>query len=238
MAKMTNEDFINGIKTKLPDFFNKFEILEEYKGNKVPISIKCRKCDDIFKKDPMHLMRGQGCPNCAGKKKNTEWFIKKVYELTDDEYSVLGEYITGKTKIKLRHNGECGNEFDMRPEDFENGQRCPKCARKTGSLKKRKTDEEFKKIVKELVLDEYTVLGTYTTSTEKIRMKHNSCGSEFFVAPGLFIYPRKHANGKFSGSRCPVCYGSIKKTDEEIRAIIELDPDYEYITRNIQKYCF
>ena len=61
------------------------------------------------------------------KEKNNDWFINK--ELTNDEYSVLGTYKTGKIKIKLRKHEVCGSEFEMRPEDFEDGQRCPECAK-------------------------------------------------------------------------------------------------------------
>lgn len=69
----------------------------------------------------------------------------------------------------------------------------------------RKTQKQFEKEVYDLVGDEYTVLGEYKKSKTKILMKHNKCGHEWEVAPNNFISKR---------SRCPKCFGSIKKTTE------------------------
>lgn len=39
----------------------------------------------------------------------------------------------------------------------------------------RKTDEEFKKNIFDLVNNDYTVLGKYITNKEKVLFKHNKC---------------------------------------------------------------
>ena len=65
-----------------------------------------------------------------------------------------------------------------------------------GSGSKKKTTEEFKQEVYNLVKDEYTVLGEYINSREKILMRHNICNKEFMIVPNNLL--------NFN-SRCPNC---------------------------------
>ena len=74
-----------------------------------------------------------------------------------------------------------------------------------GSNNKRKTTDEFKKEVYELVGDEFEVLGEYKNTHTKILMKHCLCGCEFEISPTHFI----------SGTRCSKC--SYKKLGESKR---------------------
>lgn len=78
-------------------------------------------------------------------------------------------------------------------------------------MTKRKTTEEFKKEVKELVDNEYTVLEQYKNADSKILMRHNKCGYEYKVRPSNFLY----------GQRCPRCYILNKtRTTEEFKNIV------------------
>ena len=65
-----------------------------------------------------------------------------------------------------------------------------------------KNTKIFKEEVFNLVGNEYSVLGEYKKAMEKLLMKHNTCGNEYYVKP----------NGFLNGSRCPKCYGNNKKT--------------------------
>lgn len=62
-------------------------------------------------------------------------------------------------------------------------------------MSKRKTSEDFVKEIRELVEDEYTVLGEYVNARTKVLFKHNICGSEYEATPDNFL----------RGRRCPVC---------------------------------
>jgi len=68
-------------------------------------------------------------------KKTTEQFSKEVKEMTNGEYEVLGEYQNNKTKIKIKHI-TCGNVYEVRPNDFQQGYRCPKCSNEYNNGKK------------------------------------------------------------------------------------------------------
>ena len=61
---------------------------------------------------------------------------------------------------------------------------------------RRKTTEQFKEEVYNLVGSEYTVLSEYKNNKTKILMKHNKCGSSFYMAPSNFI---------LQNQRCPMC---------------------------------
>ena len=143
----------------------------------------------------------------ANKAKTTEQFKKEIYERVQDEYTVLGDYKTNKTKIKMRHN-VCNYEWDVEPSSFLKGTRCPNCSH----AKQRKTQEQFEKEIYDLVGDEYTVIGKYKNTSTKIKMIHNVCGKEFEIIP----------NGFLRGNRCNYCGIKMtglknRKTHEEFK---------------------
>lgn len=61
---------------------------------------------------------------------------------------------------------------------------------------RRKTNEEFKKEIAELLGNEYTVIGNYQTSNTPITFRHNKCGHYFSIAPKRVLS---------DGCRCPYC---------------------------------
>ena len=107
----------------------------------------------------------------------TEIFKVKVAKLVGNEYTVLGEYKNSVTPIRMRHN-TCGTEWKIRPSNFTQGYRCPKCAYLDKGNKFRFTTEEFKEEVFALVGNEYTVLGEYKGAHIPILIRHNTCGHE------------------------------------------------------------
>lgn len=74
-------------------------------------------------------------------------------------------------------------------------------------MAKRKTDEEFKKEVYDLVEDDYTFLDSYANSKTKLRVRHNKCNNIYEVTPSHFLM----------GTRCPFCNGNTKKTDAQFK---------------------
>ena len=130
------------------------------------------------------------------RRKTTEEFKNEVYELVGDEYTVIGEYVNNKTKIKMRHN-KCGNEWEIMPYHFTSGgRRCPICSAKKVGNKRRKTTEEFKKEVYELEGNKYTVLGEYIKSNIKIKMRNNESEVEFEIRPNDFLNGYREPNPK------------------------------------------
>lgn len=132
------------------------------------------------------------------RKTNVE-FVKQVKELVGDEYTFLEPYKTNRTKLYVKHN-KCGNTYQVIPDSFLRGRRCPYCSKKKQGISRRKTNAEFIKQVKELVGDDYTFLEPYTTSQAKILVRHNKCGHTMKMKPNNFL----------NGARCKYCAHNVK----------------------------
>jgi predicted Zn-ribbon and HTH transcriptional regulator len=108
-------------------------------NRKLQLPVKCNICGYEYFSTGNNIQQGKSCPKCAKKKrstilslvypkKNIDAFKIMVRELTGDEYSVLSEeYIDNKTKLQLIHNS-CNTIYDVRPNDFQQGYRCPICS--------------------------------------------------------------------------------------------------------------
>lgn len=90
------------------------------------IEHRCRRCGHIAHSNISSIVNGRTCRNCGSyKKKTTEEFA--IYALSvDDGYELLSEYLTCKDKVSLRHIS-CGRVFEMTPDAFVGGNRCPHC---------------------------------------------------------------------------------------------------------------
>lgn len=112
-------------------------ISNTYIKNTGLLKIQCE-CGNIFETtlSLFQLSQNKGiCPECPKERKSRlktqEQFLKEVYDLVGNEYTILGEYIKAKEKILIRHNCEIceSNEYETTPNTFlDRGCRCPACA--------------------------------------------------------------------------------------------------------------
>lgn len=154
--------------------------------------------------------------------KTTEQFKKDVLKLLGSDYEVLSEYIGNHKKILIRHNCEkCNNyEWSVEPNSVIQGAKCPKCQHRSY----KKTTEEFKQEVFDLVGNEYTVLGEYIHKDKKLLMRHNcdECDNyEWEISPHNFL-----DNAGRKGRRCPYC--SKSKNEKKISEFLR-NHDISYI---------
>lgn len=106
---------------------NEYVFLEPYRGALNKIRAKHNKCGNVYGVRPSDFINGQRCPHCFGTPKKTdEEFKQEVHTLVGDEYLFLDKYINNYTKIKVKHI-ECGNLYEVIPNNFLNGKRCPFC---------------------------------------------------------------------------------------------------------------
>ena len=88
-------------------------------------------------------------------------------------------------------------------------------------MSKKITQEEYENRIYNLYRDEYSVVGTYIRALDKIKIKHNTCGTEFDVVAVNF------SNGK---SKCPLCTKcSNNITDEIFKKKVSIITNGEYI---------
>jgi Zn ribbon nucleic-acid-binding protein len=72
-------------------------------------------------------LRGSGCPSCNNKYKTLDEFKEEVFQLTKTEYIVLGDYLNCYTHTTILHR-VCGKIYEVIPNSFLQGSRCPHCS--------------------------------------------------------------------------------------------------------------
>lgn len=82
------------------------------------------------------------------------------------------------------------------------------------------TNEDFILKARTLVGEEYTFLEEYVSSKTDIKVVHNKCKHIYFVKPNNFLS---------GGTRCPRCYGTRIKTQDEFIEEMYLLAGNEYI---------
>lgn len=224
IAKRKTHDhqwFLKQLKKRCGD---EYVPLTNYINTRTEVMMLHVNCGTEFKTTPEKLLRKRkdnrikGCPECSVNKKRThEDFVKQVENMYPGEFTVLSIYNDGKAKIKLKHH-ICGETDWIRAKHFlDQFSYCKTC-----SKKKKKDTDEFKRVVKELVEDEYIVLGTYENAKTNILLKHVTCGNEIEMTPDNFQHDK----------RCKHCHhaknskGQRKITEIFIRDNIPFKAEY------------
>lgn len=181
----------------------------EYVNTKTKMMFKCR-CSRIFETnlDSFKHSGKQHCDKCGNHKgiqKTNEQFIKEVYGLVGDEYVFLEEYKNSATKIKCRHS-ICGHEWDVSPNSFLRGSRCPK--RVGGNCFTYKNIRDF--------IEVKSGSGCKLLSTEYVSYNHKmslqcKCGNEFTTDFDSFKNKNKRQCNK-CGKRKTI--EKLRKTNE------------------------
>ena len=216
-------------------FGDEYKVMEPYVNKNTKLSFLHNVCGHIFRTVPYKV----ACPICGqkeGKKKQTktnEYFSLEIKELVGSEYKVLSPYINAIEKVEFKHS-LCGHIFQIKPNNFLNGQRCPKCKLpKSSSIKTQTTtiklsrEQTFLEKMKEKYGLEYSVLSKYIDKNTEIRIKHEACGEEFSIKPSNAIH-------KGTKTLCQKCKNEYlkelnllthEKASEKIESI--LGGDYE-----------
>jgi hypothetical protein len=222
--RKTTEQFKKEVYDLVGD---EYTVLGEYVNCKTTILIKHNKCGYEWKILPLNFISmNHRCnnPKCKYERiKNTqiknkenkklikvtynnESFQKYLDEKYPGEFKLLDDFINTKTKIKLKHL-YCNNIWSVTPGNIIYHNRyCPNCSKQNQSKNKRKTTEQFKKEVYDLVGDEYTVLGEYVNGNTLINFYHSKCKKEFEMRPRDFL---------FNNHRCSHC--RLSKGEMEIQ---------------------
>jgi very-short-patch-repair endonuclease len=127
------------------------------------------------------------------RKKTHEQFLTEAANRYGDEYTILGQYVTNHTPIRIRHN-TCGHEWDSTsPYDFlkPKSNTCKACSHQSWAH----TTEEYKLRVRSETSDEYIVKSDYINNKTRVKYEHVICGTIWETRPDLFN----------QGHRCPTC---------------------------------
>lgn len=114
-----------------------YVVVSSYPAPRETIAVKHAPCGSVMKRKPSDFLRENRKPRCTKclwdeQTKTTSWFKKEVYVTCGDEYTVVGEYVSAKTKITMTHN-LCGKAWQCTPDNFiRRNSRCPKCSSSRG----------------------------------------------------------------------------------------------------------
>ena len=148
---------------------------------------------------PSSLLRGYGCPKCAGKAKLTqEEFEGKVLSVHGTRYDLRkARYVSNTTKVEII----CPEHGSWRaiPTNLFKGTGCPKCAGKNV------TQEEFLEKAKAVHGEKYDLsMVIYEKSSVKIEVICPEHGS-WWITPNNFL----------RGCGCPKCSNNGKSKGED-----------------------
>lgn len=212
--RRTPEQYKTEIKEK---YGNEYTLLSEYVKSTDKIHVRHNICGTEWYPNAGDLMKKKICPVCGKKQlcknisKTPEQFKKEFYELSNGEYELLSEYYRSNINVKIKHN-LCGKEFEMMPQKYLSGQRCPHCR-----PNRKKTQEEFENEVYELYGDEFTVVGEFKNTYTSIDILHNKCNHINNVKPSDFLMKKTF---------CKFCNQSAIESLIE-KALNEMNIEYE-----------
>lgn len=131
--KMTEEGFRQRFAEQLGD---EYAVAGPFEGYKKPVLVRHAACGTEWIVTP-HMLLGskqRRCPTCASKGRGSHLrsadYLQKVLASQEwgGEYEWLEEYGgDNKAKLLIRHT-TCDREYRVRPNDFQQGYRCPHCA--------------------------------------------------------------------------------------------------------------
>lgn len=258
-GKQNWRDFVKTASERFGDRYSFPHIKQEYENSHSKVTVHCNRCGHEYTKIACDFVSSKtgGCwcteneqkrlERQAKKKQRPKKIIVNSRKLTVDEVKKrmsemwpsitpdYSTYVNTGTKFHCKCL-KCGHEFDRKPNAFFNGSLhgdpCPECNKKLVHDNKTKTTDDFK-LDAERVHGEgsYTVLGEYTASNEKIHVRCNDCGRDFFIEVNSFLqghgcpYHNCNSSGKekeiseFVGTLCD----GVKTNDRTVLGGKELD---------------
>lgn len=255
MKKKTQEEFVSKIKNLNPNVECVSEYVDKNTKctfkclmcNKLFIktpksfykSPKCTYCS-LKEKGQQHSLKmknHKGTNNISLDK-----FKEKTKNLLIEYKIYYDTYIDRNHKIKIKHL-KCDREYYIVAKNFYKNPRCLCCnedLRKIKISKSQRTSQKcknyhnkqnevgrdnFYKIIKDLVKDEYTFLEDYTDNHTPILVRHNKCNHTYRVSPNHFIS---------KGTRCPFCFRIASNLEKDIYNYVKDICNYDII-RNDRK---
>ena len=193
--KLTHQEFVDRVEDLVGE---EYKVIGEYEGSDTKLVMRHNKCGNEYPVTPYKFSSGRRCPKCSGNQRKThQQFTKEFNEASKGEYSLKSKYVRAKSKVKVSHN-KCGWNYEVTPDDFLRGRRCPNCAEMAFRESRKKTPKQFKEQFDHLARNEYELLSEYRGDSEKIKVKHLSCGKIYAVTASSFI----------QGRRCRKCQSS------------------------------
>lgn len=133
----TPEAFAAQMAQVAPDI----ELVGAYVNARTKVACRCRACGHEWQAAPNHLLRGAGCPACAGTAPvDPETFSARV-ACAAPGVELLEGYVNARTRVRCRCR-TCGHEWTPYPKGLLQGNACPECARRAATERLERLREE------------------------------------------------------------------------------------------------
>lgn len=195
MRRKTHDEFVKEVARVLPNA----RIKSTYVNSRTKVLVFCSACGYQWQANPFDLLRGHGCPRCAGKERKTPERFESEVASVNARIELIDRYTNTSTKMLVRCR-VCGFEWMASPSTLRVGIGCPAC-----SGTRRKTHDEF---VRQLAAANpgIAVLGKYQNNRTKILVRCDRCNHEWHQTPHNLLDSR---------SRCPRCVHSSTSFTEQ-----------------------
>lgn len=193
-------------------------VIGRYINAKTKVKHRCKIDDYEWDAAPTNILRGKGCPKCAGSIRYRVDEVKYKLHIVNPYIEMIGNYVNMRTPV-LCHCLVDGYEWMAVSSNLCKGVGCPMCAKKAPY-----TTESF--VAKMATVNNaIEIIGQYTNAKTKILCKCKIDGCEWEGLPSNLI----------RGEGCPKC-GVASQTrmrtkthDQYIREVAEINPDIEVI---------
>lgn len=208
MKEKALNNFRKEIKELIGDEYEVLGSSYDSETKRTTYKIKHKTCGRIYTTTKTKFVnRGYRCRDCSKfSKKNSEWFSKRIFELSGSDYTLIGNYVNTKTKISIKHNN-CGKIYEVTPNKFISGRRCPECSHPS----KMKIKENFQIEIEKLTNNEFEVLSDYSGKKKLILLKHKLCERSFEITPDNFL----------KVPSCRLCEKNISNGEHYIESILK-----------------
>lgn len=220
MKKKSHPEFVRALKARNL----KITVVGTYENCLSRGAVRCDVCGWEWAPVGGSLLRGHGCPKCAGTmRKSHAEFVEELKSRRDDVI-IVGPYVKALEKTRFRFL-KCGHEWDVTPAHILNGRGCPLCAHSRRGASQRLTMERFlkrlHKIDRNLVVREG---GKYVNYTTPIPLRCNACKYEYEVKPGDVLH----------GGGCPNCHRACTSFPEQFirHAFVRMLGESEVLSRD------
>lgn len=191
--KLSDEEFKNRVNKVLPYI----EVVGDYKNSTSRIRAFCTNCGKEWNPIARSLLDGHGCKKCSsealGKKytlSHTE-FIEKIHRSNPD-IQILGKYKSSRETVKCKCT-VCGDVWEPKASSLLSGSGCRRCSYNARRLNATMPEEEF--LVKMSENKKVTIIGRYSGTKKKIKVRCNYCGYEWDA----------NTKGLLRGNGCSKC---------------------------------
>jgi very-short-patch-repair endonuclease len=197
--KRSHEEFVEDMSEINPHV----DIKGTFVNTASKIEYMCKVCDHSWSATADSLLRGTGCPNCAGTKRKTQEEFIQIMGTLHPNLSTKGNYVNSGTRIHATCN-VCNYDWTPFAGSLMRGTGCPSCVGLA-----RLTTEKFKQKIK-IIHPHLRILGEYVTSKTPILTQCMDCKHKWEPTPNSLTSKK----GGTLGKKCPMCTGYIKWSHE------------------------